>query len=136
MNDAVPPESLPRGFADELGVELIELDPAGARARIAVEKRHLQPFGIVHGGVYSSLVESICSTVTWLEVKDDGMAAMGQSNETTFVRAISGGHVNALARARHKGRSTWVWEVDITDDDGQLCALGRMTIAVRPQRPR
>jgi uncharacterized protein (TIGR00369 family) len=131
MNDA-----LPSGFAEEIGVEWLDLDPANARARIEVDKRHLQPFGVVHGGVYASLAESICSAATYNAVKDQGMVAMGQANDTTFVRAVTGGHINALARARHNGRTTWVWEVEITDDDERLCALVRMTIAVRPQRSR
>jgi 1,4-dihydroxy-2-naphthoyl-CoA hydrolase len=61
------------------------------------------------------------------------MVAMGLSNQTSFVRPItSGEYVHAVARRRHRGRTTWIWEVDITDDEGRLCALVRMTIAVRP----
>jgi 1,4-dihydroxy-2-naphthoyl-CoA hydrolase len=59
---------------------------------------------------------------------------MGQSNDTTFLRPISDGYANATARSRHRGRTTWVWDVDVTDDEGRLCALSRMTIALRPQR--
>ena len=65
------------------------------------------------------MAESICSAATWLGVHDDGMAAMGQSNDTTFLRPITEGHVNALARPRHRGRTTWVWDVEITDDEGR-----------------
>jgi 1,4-dihydroxy-2-naphthoyl-CoA hydrolase len=56
---------------------------------------------------------------------------MGQSNQTSFLRPIVAGTIHATARRRHRGRTTWVWEVDITDDDGRLCALVRMTVAVR-----
>ena len=56
---------------------------------------------------------------------------MGLSNQTSFLRPIVGGTIHATARRRHKGRTTWVWEVDITDDEGRLCALVRMTVAVR-----
>ena len=93
MNDAVP-----SGFADEIGVEWLDLDPDGARARIAVDKRHLQPYGIVHGGVYASLAESLTSAATYDAVKDEGKVAMGQANDTSFLRPISEGHINALAR--------------------------------------
>jgi 1,4-dihydroxy-2-naphthoyl-CoA hydrolase len=128
------PETAPTGFAEEVGVEWIDLDPDNARARIRIEPRHLQPFGIVHGGVYASLAESLCSAATFGAVRDDGLVAMGQSNDTTFLRPISDGYANATARSRHRGRTTWVWDVDVTDDEGRLCALSRMTIALRPQR--
>jgi 1,4-dihydroxy-2-naphthoyl-CoA hydrolase len=128
------PETAPSGFAEEVGVEWIDLDPDNARARIRIEPRHLQPFGIVHGGVFASLAESLCSAATYGAVRDDGLVAMGQSNDTTFLRPISDGYANATARSRHRGRTTWVWDVDVTDDEGRLCALSRMTIAVRPQR--
>ena len=128
------PETAPSGFAQEIGVEWIGLDPDDARARIKVEQRHLQPFGIVHGGVYASLAESLCSAATYGAVSEDGMVAMGQANDTTFLRPISGGNVNATARTRHRGRTTWIWDVEISDDEGRVCALCRMTIAVRPRR--
>jgi 1,4-dihydroxy-2-naphthoyl-CoA hydrolase len=128
------PEKTPPGFAEEIGVEWIELDPDDARARIKVEQRHLQPFGIVHGGVFASLAESLCSAATYGAVHEDDLVAIGQSNDTAFLRPISGGYVNAAARPRHRGRTTWIWDVEISDDEGRVCALSRMTIAVRPQR--
>jgi 1,4-dihydroxy-2-naphthoyl-CoA hydrolase len=128
------PETGPSGFDEEVGVEWIDLDPDNPRARIRIEPRHLQPFGIVHGGVYASLAESLCSAATYGAVRDDGLVAIGQSNDTTFLHPISDGYANATARSRHRGRTTWVWDVDVTDDEGRLCALSRMTIAVRPQR--
>ena len=62
---------------------------------------------------------------------DDGKSAQGLSNQTSFLRPILDGTIHAVARRRHRGRTTWVWEVEITDDQGRLCALVRMTIAVR-----
>ena len=56
---------------------------------------------------------------------------MGLSNQTSFLRPVTEGSINAVARARHRGRTTWVWEVELTDDDGRLCALTRVTVAVR-----
>ena len=61
---------------------------------------------------------------------------MGQTNETTFLRPISEGTVEAVARARHRGRTSWVWDVDLTDAEGRLCAVSRMVIAVRPAPER
>jgi 1,4-dihydroxy-2-naphthoyl-CoA hydrolase len=127
-------EAIPAGFADEIGVEWIDFDPERARARIAVEPRHLQPGGIVHGGVYAALAESICSAATYLAVRENDMVALGMANSTTFLRPISEGHVNAVARARQQGRTTWVWDCELSDDEGRVCALVRMTAAVRPRR--
>jgi uncharacterized protein (TIGR00369 family) len=134
MKDAVPKDLFPAGFADEIGVELLDLSPDGAKARIGVERRHLQPFGVVHGGVHAALAESLASTATYMAVRDDDMVVMGQANDTSFLRPITEGNINALAVARHRGSTTWIWDVEISDDDGRLCALSRMTIAVRPAR--
>jgi 1,4-dihydroxy-2-naphthoyl-CoA hydrolase len=66
-------------------------------------------------------------------VMPDGNTAQGLSNQTSFLRPILAGTIHARAIRRHRGRTTWVWEVEFTDDAGRLCALTRMTIAVRPQ---
>jgi 1,4-dihydroxy-2-naphthoyl-CoA hydrolase len=125
---------LPSGFAENIGVEWLDLDPDSARARIAVEPRHLQPNGVVHGGVYASLAESVTSASTYGAVRDEGMVAFGQANNATFMRPITGGHVNASARTLQRGRSIWIWDVELSDDEGNLCAVVRMTIAVRKRR--
>jgi 1,4-dihydroxy-2-naphthoyl-CoA hydrolase len=127
-------ETVPSGFAEEIGIEWLSLDPDGAVARIAIEPRHLQPYGIVHGGVFASLAESLTSAATYEAVREDEMVAMGQANDTAFLRPISGGYATASAKPRHRGRTTWIWDVEIADDEGRVCALSRVTIAVRPRR--
>jgi 1,4-dihydroxy-2-naphthoyl-CoA hydrolase len=124
----------PTGFGELLGVEWLSFDPDDARARIKIEDHHLQPFGVVHGGVYCSLAESICSAAAYYAVREDDQVAMGHSNDTTFMRSIADGHVNATARTRHRGRSTWIFDVEMTDDEGRVCALARIVIAIRPRR--
>lgn len=120
-------------FDSHLGTEWIKLDPEDARARVQLRDELRQPYGIMHGGVYSSLVESLCSYATAAAVYKDGMIAVGQSIEVSFVRPVVGsGHAEARAVARHRGRTTWVWQVEILDDDERLCALAKMTMAVRP----
>jgi len=116
-----------------LGLEYGEEGPEVATGRLEVTDRVLQPFGIVHGGAHAVIAESICSHATAEAVKDEGMVAMGQSNHATFIRPISQGHINARATVRHRGRTTWIWDCDLTDDEGRICALVRMTIAVRPR---
>jgi uncharacterized protein (TIGR00369 family) len=115
-----------------LGFELLELGAELARARFEVAERHKQPYGLVHGGVYAALAETVTSVATAKAVFADGNIAMGLSNNTSFMRPATAGHVHAEARRRHRGRTTWIWDVDMTDDDGRLCAVSRLTIAVRP----
>jgi 1,4-dihydroxy-2-naphthoyl-CoA hydrolase len=121
----------PSDYADLLGTEWLDDDPDRARARVPIRDDLRQPFGLMHGGVMSSLVESVCSRATARAVFGDGMAAMGQSINVSFLRPITAGHAEVTARARHRGRSTWVWEAEVLDADGRLCALAQMTIAVR-----
>ena len=113
------------------GIEIEAASADGARGRVPVSDAVRQPAGLVHGGVFASIAESICSMATWLAVYQDGRTAQGLSNQTSFLRPIVDGTIHATARRRHKGRTTWVWEVDITDDQDRLCALVRMTVAVR-----
>ena len=92
----------------------------------------LQPMGIVHGGVYATMAEGMVSEATFRAVYPDGNIAVGMQNNTSFFRPITGGTIHAAARRRHRGRTTWVWDVDFSDDDDRLCATTRVTIAVRP----
>jgi 1,4-dihydroxy-2-naphthoyl-CoA hydrolase len=119
-----------------LGVEWIEATEDLARARIPVADKLRQPMGLVHGGVFAALAESLASAATYLAVRDDGMAAMGLSNQTSFMRPITEGTIHGTAHRRHRGRTTWLWDVEITDDEGRLCALSRVTMAVRPAPDR
>jgi uncharacterized protein (TIGR00369 family) len=121
------------GFDALYGLEVLSHSDEEVRAQVRVRDELRQPAGLVHGGVFASIAESICSMATWFAVQDDGMTAQGLSNQTSFLRPIVDGTIHAVARRRHRGRTTWVWEVDITDDRDRLCALVRMTVAVREQ---
>jgi 1,4-dihydroxy-2-naphthoyl-CoA hydrolase len=114
-----------------LVVDDLDLDAGVIRAHVEVTEAHKQPAGLVHGGVFASIAESITSMGTWWAVQGDGKSAQGLSNQTSFLRPILDGTIHAVARARHRGRTTWVWEVEISDDEQRLCSLVRMTIAVR-----
>jgi 1,4-dihydroxy-2-naphthoyl-CoA hydrolase len=119
---------------DVLGFELLESGPERCRARFAVEKRVQQPMGLVHGGAYAALAESMVSATTHTAVMGEGNFAVGQSNSTNFFRPATEGHVHADATPIHRGRSSWVWDVTFTDDADRLCAASRVTIAVRPAK--
>jgi uncharacterized protein (TIGR00369 family) len=119
-------------LVETLGFETLETGPEVARARVEVTDKLMQPMGIVHGGVHCAIAESIASQATFMAVYPDGNIAVGQSNYTSFIRPITKGTITADARCRHRGRTTWIWDVDITDDQGRLCATSRVTMAVRP----
>jgi 1,4-dihydroxy-2-naphthoyl-CoA hydrolase len=126
------PRELLSHFDALLGTEWLDNDPDHARARLAMRDELRQPVGQLHGGVMSSLIESVCSWATALAVMGDGMTAMGQSINVSFIRPIVQGSAEVQAKARHRGRTTWIWDAEVLNDDGKLCALAQMTIAVRP----
>jgi 1,4-dihydroxy-2-naphthoyl-CoA hydrolase len=133
--DFAPVVPLDRTFDALYGLEILTRSDEEVTARVAVRDEVRQPMGLVHGGVYASMAESMTSVATGWAVAGDGMMAQGLSNQTSFLRPILEGTVHARAVRRHRGRTTWVWEVEITDDQGRLCALVRMTVAVRPLPP-
>jgi len=125
------PVALDRGFDGLYGLELTELTDEVVRGRVAVSDNLKQPAGLVHGGVCTAIAESLASHGTAAAVSPDGKLVSGLSNQTTFLAPISQGTIQAVAVRRHRGRTTWVWEVEISDDRGRVCALSRVTIAVR-----
>ena len=125
------PQALEGTLDGVLGFEHLEMGEELARARFEVAAHHRQPMGIVHGGTYAALAESLCSIATYTAVSPESIA-VGLSNATSFLRPVAEGTVNATARRRHRGRTTWVWDVDFTDAEDRLCATTRVTMAVRP----
>jgi 1,4-dihydroxy-2-naphthoyl-CoA hydrolase len=123
----------PGTLDDVLGFELLEATGERCVARFAVEPRVQQPFGLVHGGAYAALAETMVSWATVVAVAPRGDIAVGQSNNTTFLRPVTEGQVTAEGTSRHRGRTTWVWDVEFKDDGGRACALSRVTLAVRPR---
>lgn len=120
------------GYDRHYGLEFLELSETEVRAQVAVREEIKQPMGLVHGGLYASLAESMASLATAASVIEEGKMATGMSNSTSFLRPITNGVVHARAERLHKGRTTWVWDVTFSDDEGRTCAVTRMTIAVRP----
>jgi uncharacterized protein (TIGR00369 family) len=123
-------------FGDLLGVEWLSQEPDDARARIEVRDELKQPYGYLHGGVITSIIDELCSRSTVVQVLMDGMVALAQSIDVSLLRSVQEGTVTVSARARHRGKSSWIWEAEATDDKGRLCALAKVTVAVRPfERP-
>lgn len=120
------------GFDRLYGLQLLSVSDTEVRGQVTVRPEVKQPAGLVHGGVYASIAESLASMATHVAVAGQGEMAMGLSNNTSFLRPVTEGTVHAVATRLHRGRTTWVWDVRFTDDDDRTCAITRMTIAVRP----
>jgi uncharacterized protein (TIGR00369 family) len=108
-----------------LELQVISRTEDEVQARVPVTDSLKQPLGLVHGGVFATVADQLTTTES----------ARAISSQTSFLRPITQGAVNATARRRHNGRTTAVWEVDITDDEGRLCALVRITLACRQGIP-
>jgi 1,4-dihydroxy-2-naphthoyl-CoA hydrolase len=121
-----------RGFEHRYGLVVTELGDGRATGRVAVRDELKQPAGLIHGGVYAAIAESLAAAGTDAMVAAHGAVARGFSTQTSFLRPITSGTIHASAHARHRGRTTWVWEVEISDDSGRVCVLTRATVTVRP----
>jgi 1,4-dihydroxy-2-naphthoyl-CoA hydrolase len=132
--DSVVP--LDDAFDALYGLELIEMGPDGdvVRGRVQIRDELRQQTGLLHGGVLAAVAEALASRGTWQGAGGEGVAVMGMSNDTSFLRPLVTGYLNAVATPRHRGRTRWLWEVQARDDQGRLCAVTTVNIAVRPQR--
>lgn len=118
-------------FDRHYGLEILESGDQLVRGRVPVREHVTQPIGLVHGGVYAAIAEGLASLGTNHGVAAEGKLGLGMSNASTFLRPVGDGTIHATARRRHRGRTTWIWDVELTDDEGRLCALSRVTVAVR-----
>jgi 1,4-dihydroxy-2-naphthoyl-CoA hydrolase len=123
------PAELSKGFDNEIGLTYLELTPDGGRAQLTIQDRLLQPWGIVHGGVYCSIIESLASVSgqVWLS-ENGGGHVVGVNNNTDFLRAISAGTVTAASTPIHRGRRQQLWLITITDGDDRVVARGQVRL--------
>jgi 1,4-dihydroxy-2-naphthoyl-CoA hydrolase len=123
------PSDLGKGFDNELGLRYIDVTPDGGRAELEIHDKLLQPWGIVHGGVYCAIVESLASVSgqVWLTANGEGHV-VGVNNNTDFLRAISSGRVTAVSTPIHRGRRQQLWLITITDDRDRVVARGQVRL--------
>lgn len=126
---AIPPD---RDLNAALGIKLESIDADGTmHGTMPVEDRIKQPYGVIHGGAHAAFAETLASAGTHVGVSDQGKIALGMSNHTQFLRSADAGTVHGRAVPIHRGRTTWVWDVTLSDDEGRVLAVSRLTIAVR-----
>ncbi len=131
---SVPLGDLGKGFDSELGLQYVDLTTDGGRAELEITDKLLQPWGIVHGGVYCSIVESLASVsgAVWL-AENGGGIVVGVNNNTDFLRAIRSGRVTAVSTPIHRGRRQQLWLITITDDQDRVVARGQVRLQNLPQ---
>ena len=119
------------GFNELLGLQIDERTPDAVRGHVTIHPGLLQPYGIVHGGVYASLAESVASLAgaMWHLDRRPGGRTVGVSNDTSFLRAVREGRLDVLATPLHRGRTLQLWQVLITDEQGRLVAKSDVRLA-------
>lgn len=120
-------------FVEAVGLSFTEVTRTRVRGEIHLGPDHHTPWGVVHGGVYTSAVESAATIGASTAIADRGQVAVGVANSTDFLRPISAGTVEVLAEAIQQGRSQQLWQVTITSiDSGKLIARGQLRLANVP----
>lgn len=114
-----------------LGIEFVDVGPDWLSARIPVDARTRQPYGLLHGGCTVVLAETLGSTGAVLTLPPEWMA-VGVEINANHLRALREGHATGTARPLHRGRSTQVWEIRVVGDTGELVCVSRITLAVVP----
>jgi uncharacterized protein (TIGR00369 family) len=126
-----------------LDIRFDEVEPARVSGSVAADERHHQPWGLVHGGLYTTAIETFATTGAYEAVKDRGQQAVGVNNITDFVRPHQNGRLHVLANAIQQGRNQQLWQVEIRrPEDGKLVARGQVRLqnidasgTSRPQSP-
>jgi uncharacterized protein (TIGR00369 family) len=124
---AAPRGQAAPGFIGVLALELVKISAEEVLAELAIDERHLQPHGVVHGGVYCSVVETCCS-IGAQAAAPAGTPMVGVDNHTSFVRAVREGRLSARATPLHIGRRAQLWECVIQDAESRLIATGRLRL--------
>jgi len=126
------------GFNRIFGLVIEEHTGDVVRGHVTVHDELLQPYGIVHGGVYASLAETTASIggATWNTERVPGGRTVGVSNSTSFLRAVREGTLDVVATPVHRGRTLQLWQVAITDESDRLVARSEVRLAnLAPERP-
>jgi 1,4-dihydroxy-2-naphthoyl-CoA hydrolase len=123
-----------QSLSTHLGMEMVELGPDHISGRMPVDHRTRQPHGLLHGGASVALAETLGSIGAWLTVDPEHFNVVGLEINANHVRAARHGYVTGIARPLHRGGTTQVWDIRITDEEGKLVCVSRLTVAVIPKR--
>lgn len=116
-----------------IGIEFTEIGPDYIKAKMPVDARTHQPYGILHGGASVVLAETIGSIASALVIDPDKYMAVGQEVNANHLRPVKSGFVTGICTAIHIGGKTHVWDIKIYDDRGKMSCISRLTVAVLPK---
>jgi 1,4-dihydroxy-2-naphthoyl-CoA hydrolase len=120
---------LPEGWPAAMGIAVTYATQDEVRAELTVGPVHLQPYGVVHGGVHCGLIETLASIGAYLFAQKRGQHVVGLENNTSFIRAVrAGAKLHAIATPVTRGQKTQVWEAKVLDDKDQIVAIGRVRL--------
>ncbi|PIQ19995.1 MAG: thioesterase, partial [Cytophagales bacterium CG18_big_fil_WC_8_21_14_2_50_42_9] len=115
-------------LAETLGMEFTDFGDKYICGKMPVDRRTHQPMGILHGGASVALAETLGSVGAALQVDLEKKTCVGLEINANHVKSVRSGFVHGRATALHLGRKTQVWEIKITDDDGALVCISRLTV--------
>lgn len=115
---------------EALGIEIVELNEDRVVATMPVTGATKQPAGVLHGGASVVLAETVASVGTWNLIDRENQQAVGLEINANHIRSKSDGVVTATGTPLHRGRTTMVWDIKITDEEGKLVCVSRCTVAV------
>jgi len=118
------------GWSRAMGLKLVRATRDEVVAEMVIQTCHLQAYGIVHGGVYAGIIESLASIGAAIHAMTEGKTVVGLENHTSFLRATREGTLHAVATPLSRGRRSPVWECSIRDDRQRLVATGRVRLLV------
>lgn len=125
MTDLVEPSELMR----LLEIEFDQITPTRVSGSVAADERHHQPWGLVHGGLYTAVIETFATTGAYEAVRDRGQLAVGVANATDFIRPHRTGRLDVLALAIQQGRTQQLWQVEMRrGEDDKLIARGQVRL--------
>ena len=127
MNDI---SALQQTLVQTLEIEVLEGTKDRVVAKMPVQPKVSQPFGFLHGGASVALAETVASIGAYLNVVENGVNAFGLEINANHVRPKRDGFVIATATPLHRGKSTHVWDIQITDEAGKLVCVSRCTMAI------
>jgi len=119
---------------ESLGIEVVSLDKNQVEMTMPVDERTRQPAGFLHGGASVALAESAASIGAYLNVDPEQANVFGLEINANHMKSKREGTVTAKAIPRHIGKTTMVWEIDITDEQNNLICVSRCTIGVVPKK--
>jgi uncharacterized protein (TIGR00369 family) len=116
------------GLDATMGFRFVSVSPDEVVLEYDVSEQHLQPYGIVHGGVHCAAVETACSTGAGIVARARGQGVVGIENHTSFLHAVRGGRIRVTAKPLTRGRRSQLWEAIARNESGQIVSSGRVRL--------